>query len=101
MSEILSAKQKIIDYLQQAAIQAQESGKLPKVPLPIISIERPQNPQHGDYATSFPLKLTRAAGIEPLVIADIITKLIPQNSDIAAIEVAPPGFINFTRSIAV
>ncbi|UCE97229.1 MAG: arginine--tRNA ligase [Dehalococcoidia bacterium] len=98
MSEILSAKQRIINYLQQAAIQAQESGTLPKVPLPIISVERPQNPQHGDYATSFPLKLTRAAGIEPLAIADIITKLIPQNSDIAAVEVAPPGFINFTFS---
>jgi arginyl-tRNA synthetase len=68
------------------------------VPLPRISIERPQNPQHGDYATSFPLKLTRAAGIEPLAIADIITKFIPQNLDINAVEVAPPGFINFTFS---
>ncbi len=98
MSEILSAKQKIINYIQQAAIQAQASGKLPKVPLPKISIERPQNPEHGDYSTSFPLKLTRAAGIEPLTIADIITKLIPQNPDIAAVKVAPPGFINFTFS---
>ncbi len=98
MSEILSAKQKIINYLQQAANQAQALGRLPKVPLPRISIERPQNPEHGDYATSFPLKLTRAAGIEPLTIADIITELISQNPDITAVKVAPPGFINFTFS---
>ncbi|UCG54410.1 MAG: arginine--tRNA ligase [Dehalococcoidia bacterium] len=98
MSEILSIKQKIINYLQQAAIQAQALDKLPKVPLPGIAIERPQNPEHGDYATSFPLKLARAAGIEPLAIADIITKLIPHNPDIAEIKVAAPGFINFTFS---
>jgi len=98
VSEILSAKQKIINYLQQAANQAQALGRLPKVPLPRISIERPQNPEHGDYATSFPLKLTRAAGIEPLTIADIITELISQNPDITAVKVAPPGFINFTFS---
>ncbi len=98
MSEILSIRQKIIDSLQQAAVQAQTSGKLPQVPLPEVSVERPQNPEHGDYATSFPLKLARAAGLEPLAIANIITKPITPSPEIADIAVAPPGFINFTFS---
>lgn len=98
MSEILSIRQNIIDSLKQAAVQAQKSGKLPQVPLPDISVERPQKPEHGDYATSFPLKLTRAAGLKPLAIADIITKLITRIPEVADIAVAPPGFINFTFS---
>jgi arginyl-tRNA synthetase len=61
-------------------------------------VERPQKPEHGDYATSFPLKLARAAGLKPLAIAEIITGLIPGNPDIADIAVAPPGFINFAFS---
>ena len=43
MSEILSVKQRIIELLTQAASKAQESGKLPCVTLPEISIEHPQN----------------------------------------------------------
>jgi len=98
MSEILFIRQKIIDWLQQAAVQAQKANKLPQVPLPEVSVERPQNAEHGDYATSFPLKLARAGGLEPLAIANIITKLIPESPEIADISVAPPGFINFTFS---
>ncbi len=98
MSEILSAKQGLIDSLQQATSQAQKSGKLPSIPLPEISVERPQNPEHGDYATSFPLKLARATGLEPLAIANHIAELIVHGPEIADIAVAPPGFINFTLS---
>ncbi len=98
LSELLSIRQKIIDSLQRAAVRAQKSGKLPQVPLSRVSVERPQKPEHGDYATSFPLKLARAAGLKPLAIAEIITGLIPGNPDIANIAVAPPGFINFTFS---
>jgi len=98
VSEILSARQRLIDALKQAASQAQQSGRLPSVPLPEVSLERPQNPEHGDYATSFPLKLARATGLEPLTIAKHIAELIVHSPEIADIAVAPPGFINFTFS---
>jgi len=96
VSEILSVKQRLIDSLCQAAGQAQQSGKLPSVPLPEVSVERPQNPEHGDYATSLPLKLARATGLNPLAIANNIAELISHSPEIASIAVAPPGFINFT-----
>jgi len=82
--------------LAEAVKRAQDEGKLPQVVLPEITIERPQNPQHGDYASSLALKLARAAGKSPLDIASEITGLISPGPEIEGIAVAPPGFINFT-----
>jgi arginyl-tRNA synthetase len=90
------AKQQIIASLVKAAEMSQKSGKLPAVALPEVALERPQNVEHGDYASSFPLKLARAAGINPLAIAKDLVKSMEADSNIADIEIAPPGFINFT-----
>ena len=89
-------KQKLIELLRQAVIAAQQTGKLPSVTLPEIIIERPQNPEHGDYASSLPLKLSRATGISPLTLARDIVSLISPTPEIERIDAAPPGFINFT-----
>jgi arginyl-tRNA synthetase len=91
-------KQSLIKLLTQAASKAQESGKLPSVTLPEITVEHPQNPEHGDYASSLPLKLARSTGASPLTIAQDIVGLIAPSLEIEAIAVAPPGFINFTLS---
>ncbi len=89
-------KQMLIELLTQAASEAQQSGKLPSVTLPEVVVEHPQNPEHGDYASSFPLKLARATGVNPLTIANDIVGLIAPSPEIDKIAVAPPGFINFT-----
>jgi len=89
-------KQRLIELLAQAASQAQQLGKLPSVALPEVAVERPQNPEHGDYASSFPLKLARATGVSPLAIAENMVGLIVPTPEIDTITVAPPGFINFT-----
>jgi len=88
-------KQKLIELLTQAAVEAQQSGKLPKMTLPEVIIEHPQNLEHGDYASSLPLKLARTSGINPLTIATDIVSLIAPTSEIERAVVAPPGFINF------
>ena len=89
-------KQTLMELLTQAAVEAQQSGKLPSVTLPEVTIERPQNPEHGDYASSLPLKLARAIGISPLTIANDIVSVIASTPEIERTVVAPPGFINFT-----
>jgi len=89
-------KQKLVEMLAQAASRAQEMGKLPSVSLPEATIERPQNPEHGDYASSLPLKLARSAGVNPLTIANDIVELMAAAPEIDSVVVAPPGFINFT-----
>jgi len=89
-------KQRLVELLTQAVEKAQELGKVPSVALPEVTVERPQNPEFGDYASSLPLKLGRAAGANPLTIAEDIAGLIPPTPEVASIAVAPPGFINFT-----
>ena len=88
-------KEILADLVTQAAEKAQQSGKLPSVPLPAATIERPQKPEHGDYASSLPLKLARLMGTNPLNIARQLVELIPATPEIESITVAPPGFINF------
>jgi len=89
-------KRRLVELLAQAANEAQQQGKLPAVTLPDIIIEHPQNPEHGDYASSFPLKLARATGVNPLTIANDIVGFMAPTAEIDNIAVAPPGFINFT-----
>ena len=89
-------KQTLIDLLTQAAVEAQRTGKLPSVTLPGIVLERPQNTEHGDYASSLPLKLARATGLNPLTIANDLVSLIAPSPEVGQVVAAAPGFINFT-----
>jgi len=89
-------KQTITELLTRAIVAAQQAGKLPTVTLPEIVIERPQKPEHGDYASSISLKLARASGIKPLTIASDVVSFIAPSPEIDSVTVAPPGFINFT-----
>jgi arginyl-tRNA synthetase len=94
-TEILELKQKLKEMLTQAAADAQQSGRLPGVTLPEIVIERPQNPEHGDYASSLPLKLARATRAKPMAIAEEMIGLTKPIPEIESVVVATPGFINF------
>ena len=96
MNGVLEIKTRIAELLKQAAERAQQEGKLPQVALPEITVERPQNTGHGDYASSLPLKLARSIGKNPMVIAEAIAEFIPLTTELASVAVAPPGFINFT-----
>jgi len=89
-------RRRIIKLLAAAASKAQEAGRLPSVAVPEITIEHPQNPAHGDYASSLPLKLGRATGTSPLAIAEAMVGLIAPAPEVEAVTMAPPGFINFT-----
>ena len=89
-------RERLINLLTEAAAKAQKEGKLPAVVLPEITIERPQNTEHGDYASNFPLKLARIARANPMAIAEDLVALLPAAEEIESAVAAPPGFINFT-----
>ncbi len=82
--------------MTQAASEAQRAGKLPAVALPEVYLERPQNPEHGDYASSLPLKLARTTGTKPMTIAEDLVRRMAPGAEIHSIIAVPPGFINFT-----
>ena len=89
-------RQKLVEMITGAAGKAQQQGRLPSVVLPPVTVEHPQNPEHGDYASSLPLKLARATAINPLTIAEVIAGLVAPAPEIDTVRAAPPGFINFT-----
>ncbi len=84
-----------MEQLTKAAAEAQQAGKLPPVALPEAFIEHPQKPEHGDYASSYALKLARATRGRPLEIAQTLASFMPPMPEIESVTVAPPGFVNF------
>ena len=91
----MALKQTLIEQIKQAVLEAQKDGTLPPVALPEVVIEHPQNPGHGDYASSLPLKLARATGINPMKIATDCADRI-STPEVSKTVAAAPGFINFT-----
>ena len=85
-----------IQEMVAAAInRARQEGALQLETMPDILVERPGNSEHGDFATSLPLRLARATRINPLKLAETLVQYIPNAGEVERVEVAPPGFINF------
>ncbi len=94
-------KDDISHLVADAVKRAQDAGELPSVPVPDAPLERPQRPEHGDYATSLPMRLARAARMSPLEIAAAIARQMegrPAGGAIDEVAAAPPGFINIRLS---
>jgi arginyl-tRNA synthetase len=91
----LMIRDDLAQMVERAARAAMEAGELPHVVLPEVVIERPARPEHGDYATSLPLRLARAARAKPLDIAAMIVRRLPASEALASADVAQPGFVNF------
>ena len=62
--------------------------------LPAVIVERAQNPAHGDYSVTLPLKLAKTLRRAPLAIATELAPLISLPPGFARVDIAPPGFIN-------
>lgn len=65
-----------------------------------IVIERPKNPDHGDYATNVAMRLAKAAGQPPRAVAETIAEQLRGRPGIAEVSVAGPGFLNLTLDVA-
>jgi len=59
-----------------------------------VELERPSNPEHGDYATNVALRLARGERRPPLEIAADIRESAAALPGVADAAVAPPGFVN-------
>ena len=96
---------KVAEVLLKALEIAKNNGLL-NCDLPSqITLDRPKNRDHGDYATSISLNLAKAANLQPRVIAEVIVKSLTDNNlltgaGISKVEIAGPGFINITLESA-
>ena len=72
------------------------NGTLPADTLPPeFVVERPKTREHGDFATNAAMLLAKAARSNPRALAQALVEALPASDDIAHVEIAGPGFINF------
>ncbi|MGH8050817.1 MAG: arginine--tRNA ligase [Arenimonas sp.] len=94
-------KDHLRELVAQAILDLRRHGKLPQdVATPDYVIERTKSREHGDYATNIALLLAKPAGMKPRDIAEAIVATFCDSQHVEKVEIAGPGFINFTISKA-
>lgn len=96
----MSAHHQLSEAIRSAVNTAHAASLLSVAAPETITLERPKNRDHGDYATSIALVLAKAAGKPPREIAEIVVKALSGNPTIEKLEIAGPGFINITLAKA-
>ncbi|MCX8559325.1 arginine--tRNA ligase [Mycolicibacterium mucogenicum] len=59
-----------------------------------VAIERPRNPEHGDYATNLALQLGKKVGVNPRDLGEWLAEALINADGIADASIAGPGFVN-------
>ena len=59
-----------------------------------LTVERPRNPEHGDYATNVAMQVAKKAGVNPRELATWLAEALTAADGIDSAEVAGPGFLN-------
>ena len=99
-------RDELADLIYQATRKSQKKGSLPRVDIPEVVMERPRRSEHGDYATSLPLKMiadinralkeAEKPKLSPIDVGRRIVHRMETVPFIAETSVAPPGFINIS-----
>ena len=87
--------EELAEKVSWAVDQLTQSGALPAVSNLEIKIERPKNPEFGDYASNVALLLAGKTNQNPRVVAELVISQLQAVSQIESMSVAGPGFINF------
>jgi arginyl-tRNA synthetase len=97
-------RDELAELIFKATRKAQRKGSIPRTEIPEVLIEKPRRPEHGDYATSLPLKMIadinralKAAGkpkLAPTEVGQRIVHRMERAPFVGQVNVAPPGFIN-------
>ncbi|HEX5661882.1 MAG TPA: arginine--tRNA ligase, partial [Xanthomonadaceae bacterium] len=87
--------------LEQAVAALQANGTLPAdIDVPDFIVERPKDRSHGDFSTNAAMLLVKHAARDgakpnPRVLAQALIDALPASEDVAKVEIAGPGFLNF------
>ncbi len=65
-----------------------------------VTVERPRNPEHGDYATNLALQVGKKVGANPRELAGWLADALTKAPGIAEADVAGPGFVNLRLDAA-
>ena len=82
--------------VDQGIAALRTAGTLPAdVDIPAFVVERPKDRSHGDFSTNVAMTLAKAARTNPRALAQALVAALPASDDVAKVEIAGPGFINF------
>ena len=94
---MFNMKETLHRLLQQTLAACYENGTLHSGTVPPFVVEVPGNPEHGDFATNVAMLLARDEKMAPRKIAEIIVAALGDGAGlIQHVEIAGPGFINFS-----
>ncbi|MBB1127091.1 arginine--tRNA ligase [Thiospirillum jenense] len=89
-------KQHLQTLLETALAHLVANGELPAAAAAQLPpLERARDPQHGDFASTVALSLTKLARQPPRQLAERIVAALPASPQVAEVSIAGPGFINF------
>lgn len=80
--------QALTDLAEDGTITVE--GGLPRE----LKVERPKNPEHGDYATNVAMQFGKRSGMAPRQFAELLKAKLDSDPAITSVEIAGPGFIN-------
>ncbi|MAT64453.1 MAG: arginine--tRNA ligase [Gammaproteobacteria bacterium] len=84
------------DLLQHSLATLQGDGTLPGDLEVEIHLERTRDASHGDFATNLAMTLCKPARSKPRDLAGKLVAALPPSEFVKRVEIAGPGFINFT-----
>lgn len=97
MNIVQEMKRRLAQALMEAAASARAAGEVAYDELPTFVLEVPREKEHGDFAANIAFVLARKAKKPPRELAEILIRHLPcPLKGVARVEVAGPGFINFT-----
>ncbi|MFF4890255.1 arginine--tRNA ligase [Micromonospora chersina] len=64
------------------------------------TVERPRNPEHGDYASTLALQLSKKVGVPPRELAAALADQLGRAPGVKSVEIAGPGFLNIRLDAA-
>jgi arginyl-tRNA synthetase len=64
------------------------------------TVERPRNPEHGDYASTLALQLSKKVGVPPRELAAALAEELGRQPGVKSVEIAGPGFLNIRLDAA-
>jgi len=79
-------------------VVAERSGA--PVTIDDVTLERPRNRDHGDWASNIAMKIAKSLGANPRELATQIAEALSAAEGVASVDVAGPGFINITLDAA-
>ncbi|MBT1444089.1 arginine--tRNA ligase [Shewanella sp. JM162201] len=88
-------KELIQSLLEQTLESLKAQGIVPADFEARIQVDRTKDKSHGDLATNLAMMLTKVAGKPPRELAQLIIDNLPASAQVAKVDIAGPGFINF------